>query len=83
MSSPDECLQNPCGTSSMRMSNTLNRDDALAALANEAAELRKEKEQLKQRIAELTARANWYEEQFRRCGVPTKRSEEIPRRRHQ
>ncbi|MBP7892500.1 MAG: IS66 family transposase zinc-finger binding domain-containing protein [Firmicutes bacterium] len=40
-------------------------DDAFDASTNEVAELRKENEQLKQVIAELTAKVEWYEEQFR------------------
>jgi len=40
-------------------------DDAFAALTNETAELRKENEQLRQLVAELATKVNWYEEQFR------------------
>jgi uncharacterized protein YlxW (UPF0749 family) len=40
-------------------------DNVFIASANETAELRKENEQLKQLVAELAAKVNWYEEQFR------------------
>ena len=47
------------------MSNTFSMDDAFDASTKEIAELRKENEQLKQLVAELTAKVEWYEEQFR------------------
>jgi len=57
-------------------------DDALSpqTATNEIAELRKENEQLKQLVAELTAKVEWYEEQFRlaqqhRFGASSERSD--------
>jgi len=63
-----------------RASNTFSMDDAFVAATNEIAELRKENEQLRQMIAELTAKVKWYEEQFRlaqqyRFGASSERSD--------
>ena len=73
-----DCVE-AAGTA-QRASNISSMDDAFAALTNEIAELRKENEQLRQLIAELTARVNWYEEQFRlsqqrRFGASSERSD--------